>query len=53
VLEKQGNGYSGITGVHVKGRPALCGRQEDFGQPSIIKATDAGRIPDATVLKID
>jgi hypothetical protein len=31
----------------------LCGAKEDFSEPPIIKATDASRIPDATVLEIE
>jgi hypothetical protein len=52
VLEKQGSGHSGITGVHVHGRPVLCGRQEDFSEAAILKAAGAGRVPDAAVLKV-
>ena len=53
MLEKQRSGHSGIAGVQINGCPVLCGAKEDFSESPIIKATDASRIPDATVLEIE
>jgi hypothetical protein len=52
VLEKERGGDGSVPRVHVNGGPVLGGRQEDFGEAAIVKAAGAGRIPDATVLKI-
>jgi hypothetical protein len=51
MLEKQGNGHSGIASVHVKGRPALGDIQKNFSQGTVGKATDPCRIPDPFVLE--
>jgi hypothetical protein len=52
VLEKQGSGRSGITGVHIYGRPVLGRAQEDFSEMPILEAAGPGRIPDAIVLEV-
>ena len=51
MLEKQGNGHSGIASVHVKGRPALGDIQKNFSQGTVGKATDPCRMPDPFVLE--
>jgi hypothetical protein len=53
VLKEQGSSHSGIAGVHVNGRPVLCGAKKDFSEPAILEAAGAGRIPDATVFEIE
>ena len=49
MLEKQGNGHSGIASVHVKGRPALGGVQEYFTNAAVGEAANPGRISDPVV----
>jgi len=53
VLEKERSGYSGITGMHVNGRPMLRGAQENFRRPAILEAAHASRVPDAAVLELE
>ena len=53
MLQKEGGGYSRVARVGIEAGAVLSGIQENFRQPAVLEAADAGRVADAAVLEVE